>query len=77
MKKIMSNYRYWVLAALGLIALLTLIASPDESLDGLGWLYVVLATKAMTISSLYLFCRLYRKWENNGTIKELTDYINL
>jgi hypothetical protein len=73
---IIRNYRYWVLALLGLTALLTLIASPDESLDGLGWLYVVLATKAMTISSLYLFCRLYRRWDRAGRIEELTQFVN-
>lgn len=73
---IIRNYRYWVLALLGLTALLTLIASPDESLDGWSWLYVVLATKAMTISSLYLFCRLYRRWERRGTIRELTQFVN-
>lgn len=76
MKKIICNYRYWVLLILGTIAMVCILAVPDDDLPITNWVHALVASKLMAIVTAYLFHRLYTMWEKSGAIKELTDFIN-
>lgn len=45
MKKIFSNYRYYVLFVLGLITTIGFFAVPDDELPALSWVYVLVSSK--------------------------------
>lgn len=76
MKKILSNYRYYVLTALGCIAIFGLFAVPVEMLPFLTWLYVLVSSKVIGIIAGYALYRLTEHWEEQGTIPELTDALD-
>lgn len=76
MKKIICNYRYWVLLILGTIAMVCILAVPADDLPITNWVHALVASKLMAIVTAYLFHRLYTMWEKSGAIKELTDFIN-
>lgn len=68
MKKIFSNYRYYVLFVLGLIATIGFFAVPDDELPALSWVYVLVAGFAAA--------QLFTHWKQQDKIKELTKLIN-
>lgn len=76
MKKIISNYRYYVLALLCVVCYLGVFAVPNDELSMLTWLYVLAATKTVGFGAGYLYAKLYNHWENNGVIPELTNFTN-
>lgn len=63
MKKIFTNYRYYVLLVLGLIALIGIMAVPAENLPKFYWLYVLVSTKLIGFTAVYVFARLVKRWE--------------
>lgn len=76
MKKIICNYRYWVLLILGTIAMLGIMAVPADELPFTSWLYTLVSSKLIAVASGYIFHRLYLRWEKRGTIDELTDFVS-
>lgn len=75
MKKIICNYRYWVLMVLGTIAMAGIMAVPADELPITSWVYVLVSSKLIAVAAGYVFHRLYLRWEKRGTIAELTDFI--
>lgn len=75
MKKIICNYRYWVLMLLGTIAMVGIMAVPADELPINSWVYVLVSSKLIAVAAGYIFHRLYLRWEKRGTIAELTDFI--
>lgn len=75
MKKIICNYRYWVLMVLGTIAMVGIMAVPADELPITSWVYVLVSSKLIAVTAGYIFHRLYLRWEKRGTIAELTDFI--
>lgn len=75
MKKIICNYRYWVLMVLGTIAIVGIMAVPADELPITSWVYVLVSSKLIAVAAGYVFHRLYLRWEKRGTIAELTDFI--
>ena len=75
MKKIICNYRYWVLIVLGTIAMVGIMAVPADELPITSWVYVLVSSKLIAVAAGYVFHRLYLRWEKRGTIAELTDFI--
>lgn len=51
MKKIFSNYRYYVLFVLGLITTIGFFAVPDDELPALSWVYVLVSSKVITLEA--------------------------
>lgn len=76
MKKIILNYRYYVLALLCVVCCLGVFAVPDDELLLLPWFCVLASTKAVGFGAGYLYAKLYNHWENNGVIPELTNFVN-
>ena len=75
MKKIICNYRYWVLMVLGTIAMVGIMAVPADELPITSRVYVLVSSKLIAVAAGYIFHRLYLRWEKRGTIAELTDFI--
>ena len=76
MKKIICNYRYWVLLILGTIAMLGIMAVPADELPFTSWLYTLVSSKLRAVAAGYIFCRLDLRWEKRGTIDELTNFVS-
>lgn len=76
MKKIICNYRYWVLLMLGTIAMAGITAVPVDELPFLSWVYVLVSSKLIAVAAGYIFHRLYLRWEKRGTIAELTNFVS-
>ena len=76
MKKIICNYRYWVLLIMGAIAMLGIVAVPVDELPFLSWVYVLVLSKLIAVAASYIFYRLYLRWEKRGTIDELTNFVS-
>ena len=76
MKKILRNYRYYVLLLLGCLALIGIMAVPAEELPTRYWVYTLISSKVIGFTALYAFDRLVSRWEKHGTIPEFIDAIN-
>ena len=76
MKKIICNYRYWVLLILGTTAMLGIMAVPADELPFTSWLYILLSSKLIAVAAGYIFRHLYLRWESRGTIGELTNFVS-
>lgn len=76
MKKIISNYRYYVLFALCLICSTGLLAVPNDELPPLTWLWVLFSTKAAGLGAGFLVVKLCNRWEAKNMIPELTNFVN-
>ena len=72
MKKILANYRYYVLAALVAIAMIGILSEPSECLSAKDWFCILISSKVIGFSALYIMAKLVRRWERKGTIPELT-----
>ena len=75
MKKIICNYRYWVLLIMGAIAMLGIVAVPVDELPFLSWVYVLVSSKLIAVATGYIFHRLYLRWKKRETTAELTHSV--
>lgn len=76
MKKIATNYRYYVLIVLCVVCCLGIFAEPDDELPLLTWLWVLASTKAVGFGAGYLYAKLCLRWGAKGLIPELTNFVN-
>ena len=76
MKKIFTNYRYYVLLVLGLLALIGIMAVPADELPMRDWLYGLASSKIIGFLAVYIAVKLVKRWEKRGTIPELIDALN-
>lgn len=74
MKKIISNYRYWLLLIISFVATIGIFSVPKDGLPLLSWLWVLISTKVIGLGAFYLFYVLAKRWEKRGTIPELTQF---
>lgn len=76
MKKVITNYRYWLLLIIGFVAFIGTFAVPNNDLDLAAFAWVMFSTKAVGFGAFYIMYRLIKRWEKRGTIPELTDFTN-
>ena len=76
MKKILTNYRYYVLAAIFITVVISFIAIPDDSLSNGAWIFWLVLSKITTVIAAVLYVLLYCWWERRGMIPELVNYFN-
>lgn len=76
MKKIICNYRYWVMLILAVIAVLGIMAVPADEAPFTSWLYMLVSSKLIAVAAGYIFYSLYLRWESRGTIDELTNFVS-
>lgn len=76
MKKILANYRYYVLTVLAVIAMLGIFSVPVDGLPFEQWLYTLVSSKVIGFGAGYITARLIKRWERLGTIPELMNAVN-
>ena len=75
MKKIFTNYRFYVLLILFVAATLGIMAVPADDLPMTTWTYCLVSSKIIGFTAAYILCRLFKRWEDRGTIVEIIDLI--
>lgn len=75
MKKILLNYRYYVLVFLAIVAILGIFAVPIDELPFTYWCYTLISSKVVGFAAAYIFVKLINRWEKLGTIPEFTDAV--
>jgi hypothetical protein len=75
MKATLKNFRYYLLIAFSAVAFIGICGTPDESLNAFAWVWVLLTSKIIGFGSGYLAYRLFKRWEAQGTIPEMTKLI--
>lgn len=76
MKKILTNYRYYVLFVLAAIAVLGIFSVPVDDLPFMQWLYTLVSSKVIGFGAGYIIAKLTKRWEKLGTIPELMDAVD-
>lgn len=76
MKKILTNYRYYVLFVLVTIAMLGIFSVPVDGLPFVQWFYTLVSSKVIGFGAVYIIAKLTKRWEKLGTIPELMDAVN-
>ena len=76
MKKILSNYRYYVITILLAVGCGLIMSVPSENLMGTWWFIVFFTTKVAGAAVLLKLIDLMRVWLDNGKIPELYDVFN-
>ena len=69
MKKILTNYRYYVLFVLVTVAMFGIFSVPVDDLPFVQWLYTLVSSKVIGFGAVYIIAKL-------GTIPELMDAVN-
>lgn len=76
MKKILTNYRYYVLFVLVTVAMFGIFSVPVDDLPFVQWLYTLVSSKVIGFGAVYIIAKLIKRWEKLGTIPELMDAVN-
>ena len=73
--KALTNWRYYVLFAIAVIAVVGMFAIPEEDVSFVEWAKVMLISKSVGISAIVLFFVLVRYWDRKNLTKELSKLI--
>ena len=74
MKKVMKNWRYWLMVAIAFIAFFNLIGMPHN--DNTNYVELVIYSKFTAVALAYIDIRLYVWFAKHRKIDELLEYIN-
>ena len=74
--KALTNWRYYVLFAIAVIAVVGIFAIPGEDVSFCEWAKVMLISKSVGISAIVLFFVLVRYWDRKNLTKELSKLVN-
>ena len=74
--KALTNWRYYVLFAIAVIAVVGIFAIPEEDVTFGEWAKVMLISKSVGISAIVLFFVLVRYWDRKSLTKELSKLVN-
>ena len=74
MKKVMKNWRYWLMVAIAFIAFFNLIGMPHN--DNPNYVELVIYSKFTAVALAYIDIRLYVCFAKHRKIDELLEYIN-
>ena len=75
MFRIILNWRYWVLFAIGSFAVIGIFGSPKDY-DGFAWWMVFILSKVIGFNLGYLYFRLFIYWDSRNEIAELSKFVN-
>ena len=74
--KALTNWRYYVLFAIAVIAVVGIFAIQEEDVTFGEWAKVMLISKSVGISAIVLFFVLVRYWDRKSLTKELSKLVN-
>lgn len=64
MKKIISNYRYWILATLAFASIIMIATIPQDTSSIITYMSILVGSKILSIILAYLGYLLYNQWQN-------------
>lgn len=67
------NWRYWVLMAVLMLAIVGLFGIPEE--DCGAWMLTLIGTKLGGFAALMILWKLAERWLENGSVPELMSVI--
>ncbi|MGN0033434.1 MAG: hypothetical protein ACI358_06650 [Candidatus Limimorpha sp.] len=73
MRKVLINWRYYILTLLVCIGALGICAIPADTLPIGQWITLLITTKAIGAAAFYSCWRLTSIWEKKRLIPELSD----
>ena len=73
--KALINWRYYVLFAIAVVAVVGMFAIPEEDVSFGEWAKVMLISKSVGISAIVLFFALVRYWDRKRLTKELSKLV--
>ena len=73
--KALTNWRYYVLFAIAVIAVVGMFGIPEEDVSFGEWAKVMLISKSVGILAIVLFLILVRYWDRKSLTKELSKLI--
>ena len=73
--KALTNWRYYVLFAIAVIAVVGMFAIPEEDVSFGEWAKVMLISKSVGITAIVLFFALVRYWDRKNLTKELSKLV--
>lgn len=73
--KSLTNWRYYVLFAIAVVAVVGMFAIPEEDVSFGEWAKVMLISKSVGILAIVLFFILVRYWDRKSLTKELSKLI--
>ena len=73
--KALTNWRYYVLFTIAVIAVVGMFAIPEEDVSFGEWATVMLISKPVGISAIVLFFVLVRYWDRKNLTKELSKLV--
>ena len=73
--KALTNWRYYVLFAIAVVAVVGMFAIPEEDISFGDWAKVMLISKSVGILAIVLFFILVRYWDRKSLTKELSKLI--
>lgn len=74
MKKILTNYRYYVLFVLITLSIMGILAVPIDDQQLSNWLFYNISSKVIGFGIGWIVYKLTKRWEKQGKIKELTAF---
>lgn len=74
MKKIIKNWRYWLLCLIAVAANLNLVAVPAKNSDA--FYAIMLYSKFTAVCLFYFDYKLYRWFEKRHEIDDIVEYLN-
>ncbi|MCI1778808.1 MAG: hypothetical protein LKI53_02495 [Bacteroidales bacterium] len=75
-KKILTNYRYYVMFLLMTVAVLGIFSVPIDEQPFISWLYCLISSKLIGLASGWILYKLIQRWDRMGTIPEFTNMSN-
>lgn len=76
LRKIILNWRYYVLLAIGSISIIGIFGYP-ESYEGIAWILAFVISKIIGFYFGYLYFRLFEYWDSRNEVAELSALINM
>ena len=73
--KALTNWRYYVLFAIAVVAVVGMFAIPEEDVSFCEWAKVMLISKSVGILAIVLFFVLVRYWDRKSLTKELSKLV--
>ena len=74
MKKIITNYRYWLMLIVATVGTIGIFSEPVDSLSPFAWLWTLITSKIVGFGAFYFFYRLVEHWEKRNAIPEFTQF---
>lgn len=76
LRKIILNWRYYVLLVIGSVSVMGLIGCPRDY-EGFAWFVALILSKCIGFLFGYWYFRLFKYWDSRNEIAEFSNIVNM